>query len=167
MKLIANCELRIANCELRIANCFSGELFLLHRWGLSTSEKEFGSLLPTPKAQDGEHPGISTHRPGQTLHLSAAVMMATPRNTDLPTQFTLSAVEGLNTQRSPLGVPQVSLNPHLVEAMIGVPQGWTDVSLPTSDLIIGSPLPQSPASIGSVVMKYSTLHKTKSLELEI
>jgi hypothetical protein len=44
-------------------------------------EKEFG-LLPTPKAQDGVHPGVSTHRAGQTLHLSAAVIMPTPTKID-------------------------------------------------------------------------------------
>ncbi|MCC5618872.1 hypothetical protein LC605_28070 [Nostoc sp. CHAB 5836] len=47
--------------------------------------------------------------------------------------------------------------------MIGVPQGWTDVSLPTPDLIIGSPLPQSPASVGSIVLKLQRL-RNKSLQ---
>jgi hypothetical protein len=125
----------------RSGSMWNGECFQQHRWEPSTNEKEFGSLLPTPKAQDGIHPGVSAYKSGQTLHLSAAVMLATPRNTDLPTQ--------LNTGRS--------LNPHLVEAMIGVPQGWTDVSLPTQGLQIGYVHPQSPASVGSVVEKLQRL----------
>lgn len=40
-----------------------------------------------------------------------------------------------------------------------VPQGWTDVSLPTPDLIIGSPLPQSPALIGLLVLKLQRLRQ--------
>lgn len=31
-------------------------------------------MLPTPKAQDGIHPGVKNCKPGQTMHLSAAVM---------------------------------------------------------------------------------------------
>ncbi|MHC5732628.1 MAG: hypothetical protein ACYTXY_52995, partial [Nostoc sp.] len=46
-----------------------------------------------------------------------------------------------------------ALNPHLVEAMIGVPLFWTDVSSPTERLTIGLPQPQSPLSIGSVVAR--------------
>lgn len=128
-----------------------GELFQQPRWGLSTCEKECGLLLPTPKAQDGEHPGVSTRKPGQTLHLSAAVMLMTPQHSDCNDniQSNFNKSPHLNTQRS--------LNPYLVEAMIGVPQGWTDVCLPTQDLQIGCVLPQSPASVGSVVEKLQRL----------
>jgi hypothetical protein len=106
-------------------------------------EKEFG-LLPTPKAQDGVHPGVSTHKSGQTLHLSAAVIIAAERDHHKVTTQ-------LNTK------PERSLNVHLVEAMMGFPQGWTDVSLPTQDLQIALLLPQSPASVGSVVEKLQRL----------
>ena len=47
-----------------------------------TCEKECGLLLPTPKAQDGIHPGVSTHKVGQTLHLSAAVMLMSVQHSD-------------------------------------------------------------------------------------
>ncbi|MEH1962119.1 MAG: hypothetical protein V7L05_20020 [Nostoc sp.] len=120
------------------------ELFRQAKWEPSTCENEFGLLLPTPKAQDGEHPGTSTHKPGQTLHLSAAVIIATSRDHHKVTTQ-------LNTE------PERSLNVHLVAAMMGFPQGWTDVSLPTQDLQIGYVHPQSPASVGSVVEKLQRL----------
>jgi hypothetical protein len=155
MKLIANCvqpfghENRVAcrrlYCELFCWGLMcSGECFRQAKWGPSTNENEFGLLLPTPKAQDGIHPGTSTRKSGQTLHLSAALMLATSTGHHKVTTQ-------LNTEK------ERSLNAHLVEAMMGFPQGWTDVSLPTPDLIIGSPLPQSPASVGSVVEKLQRL----------
>ncbi|MHC5828204.1 MAG: hypothetical protein ACYT04_73010, partial [Nostoc sp.] len=117
-----------------------------------------GSLLPTPKAQDGNHPGIASHKPGQTLHLSAAVMLPTPIASD----WKSGSPYQLNKQRPPnlkdvaAGLDTATsraLNPHLVEAMIGVPLFWTDVCLHTQRLIAGSPQPQSPLSIGSVVAR--------------
>jgi hypothetical protein len=45
---------------------------------LPEAQKHFAKMLPTPKAVDGEHPGVQAHAPGQTLHLSAAVMLPTP-----------------------------------------------------------------------------------------
>ena len=35
---------------------------------------EIEHLLPTPKAVDGDHPGIRTIKPGQSLHLSAVLI---------------------------------------------------------------------------------------------
>ena len=103
----------------RWGSMYSGECFQQTMWGLSTNEKEFG-LLPTPKAQDGVHPGVSAYKSGQTLHLSAAVMLATAPQTDCSDniQGNLNKSFHLDTRRSPLGVPQVSLNVHLVVLMI-------------------------------------------------
>lgn len=41
-------------------------------------------LLMTPKAEDGDHPGIVTIKPGQQVHLSAQVgnLLPTPKTTD-------------------------------------------------------------------------------------
>jgi hypothetical protein len=49
---------------------------------LPEAQKHFAKMLPTPKAVDGEHPGIQAHAPGQTLHLSASVMLPTPITSD-------------------------------------------------------------------------------------
>ena len=119
------------------------------------------------QAQDGIHPGVSTHKSGQTLHLSAAVMLVTPQQADCSDniQGNPNKSPHLNTQRSPLGVPQVSLNVHGVEAMMGFPLFWTDVSLPTQELLLGLPLPQSPASVGSVVEKLQRLRQIAALNI--
>lgn len=96
--------------------------------------QESFKLLPTPKAIDGEHPGISSHKTGQTLHLSAAVNLATPQardwkgnsgkgyterggNKNLPTQ--------LNTGRK--------LSPSFVEFMMGFPIDWTNLDVDKVD----------------------------------
>lgn len=61
------------------------------------------AYLPTPKSVDGIHPGVATHKRGQTLHLSAAVQNLLP-----------SAVNR-------------KLSPALVEKMMGFQEGWTDI----------------------------------------
>jgi hypothetical protein len=40
------------------------------------------AVFKTLKAVDGEHPGVQSHAPGQTLHLSAAAMLPTPITSD-------------------------------------------------------------------------------------
>jgi hypothetical protein len=167
----------------------SGECYRLQAWEQPTSEKESG-LLPTPKANDGTHPGIKSWKEGQTLHLSAAVMLPTPTARD----WRDGSANQLNNQRSPnlndtaafLATPtrrnanndwgkatkggrnlcndvecspQRSLNPNFVEAMMGFPQNWTDVYCSNQDLQLGSVLPQSPASLGSLVQRLNRLRQ--------
>jgi len=53
----------------------------------SLSLGRYIQMLPTPKASDGQHPGVKAHKQGQTMHLSAAVMsMATPTASACSTQ---------------------------------------------------------------------------------
>lgn len=66
----------------------------------SLSLGRYVQMLPTPKAQDGEHPGVTAHKQGQTLHLSAAVNQEKGRK----------------------------LNPVFVEKMQGFPEGWTELA---------------------------------------
>lgn len=64
----------------------NGRLYHAQKWVDSTNENESGLLLPTPKAQDGEHPGVKAYKQGQTLHLSAAVQnLPTPTASDWKT----------------------------------------------------------------------------------
>jgi hypothetical protein len=101
----------------------SGALWQRPKWALATGATGSGSLhgplLPTPKATDGEHPGITTHKAGQTLHLSAAVMLQIPATSD---------------QR--VGK---KLNPVFVGRMMGFPAGWTDLTAEVSDPVLMSP----------------------------
>lgn len=59
-------------------------------------------ILPTPKASDGIHPGVKTHKPGQTLHLSARLHQL-------------------------LNHPGGKLNPEFVEELMGFPPGYTEL----------------------------------------
>lgn len=170
----------------------SGECYRLPPWGQFIEESESGLLqrLPTPKAQDGSHPGVTSRKKGQTRHLLTAVMMPTPTANDWKdgsaNQADKDRSPNLNDAVAMLATPvkrnsnndwgkaskggrnlcndtgcstQRSLNPHLVEAMMGFPQGWTDVYLPTQSLQTGSPQPQSPASLGSVLKKLEALRE--------
>lgn len=67
---------------------------------LTTPNTQAITYLPTPKAQDGIHPGVANCKPGQTLHLSAAVM--------------------------PQGQKR-KLSVEFVEAMMGFPPSWTEI----------------------------------------
>jgi len=90
-------------------------------------------MLPTPKASDGQHPGVKAHSPGQTLHLSAAVMPNTSTASDCKTQgmstneSDRSQVEVQNLPTPTLSLAKRKLNPVFVEAMMGFPTGWTEL----------------------------------------
>jgi hypothetical protein len=95
-----------------------------HGWALRSAiagieQGVYPKLLPTPKAIDGEHPGITTHKAGQTLHLSAAVMLQIPVTSD----------QGVGKK----------LNPVFVGRMMGFPSGWTDLTAEVSDPVLMSP----------------------------
>jgi hypothetical protein len=81
-------------------------------------------MLPTPKASDGQHPGVKAHKQGQTMHLSAAVMsMATPTASACSTQ---TKGRSLSSEVNNLPMPaqskaQGKLSPGFVEAMMGFP----------------------------------------------
>jgi hypothetical protein len=74
--------------------------------GLTTA---VAKMLPTPKAVDGEHPGVQAHVPGQTLHLSAAVMLPTPLTSNgrdgSPAQVEKPRSEALQDQVAFLKLP--------------------------------------------------------------
>lgn len=90
----------------------NGALSLAPKWEECISESG-SSLLPTPKAQDGKHPGTQNCKQGQTLHLSAAVQKKwDSENLDDP----MAAITGK---------PKLSAN--FVEAMMGFPPNWTVV----------------------------------------
>ncbi|MHC0061323.1 hypothetical protein ACWATR_00120 [Nostoc sp. UIC 10890] len=112
---------------------------MLTKWGLSTSGKEFG-LLPTPKAQDGIHPGISTRKPGQTLHLSAAVI-PTPTKIDANNNYRKPTKGGRNLCYEVDSTPNRSLNPLFVSAIMGFPNGWVNISYDSQTLTDGCVLP--------------------------
>ncbi|MCC5622164.1 hypothetical protein [Nostoc sp. CHAB 5715] len=50
-----------------------------------------------------------------------------------------------------------SLNPLFVSAMMGFPNSWVDISCDSQTLTDGCVLPQSPVSVGSLVMKLQRL----------
>lgn len=85
-------------------------------------------LLPTPKAIDGDHPGIITIKPGQSMHLSAAVhnLWGDYAAAIDHWEHTLGRPAPAPTMTSTKGNPQLS--PRFVEWMMGLPAGWvTDV----------------------------------------
>ena len=90
-------------------------------------------MLPTPKASDGQHPGVKAHKHGQTLHLSAAVMpLATPTASNCQTSITSKGEHCLNYEvQNPLtptqSKPQRKLSPVFVEAVMGFPSSWTEL----------------------------------------
>ena len=96
-------------------------------------------MLPTPKASDGQHPGVKSHASGQTLHLSAAVMPNTPTASDYhPPSMSTKRDERSHEKGQNLPIPTLSLakrqlNPVFVEAMMGFPGGWTELE-PLSQL---------------------------------
>lgn len=137
----------------------SGEFIPLPPWEPSTYVKESG-LLPTPKMADGIHPGTSTCKPGQTLHLASVVMkkrLPTPAAIDAKDNWRKST-KGGQALGYTLGVsPQFSLNPRFVETMMGFPVGWTDACCEKTSLKTGLVSPQSPVSLGSVVKRLEAL----------
>jgi DNA (cytosine-5)-methyltransferase 1 len=85
-------------------------------------------LLPTPKAIDGEHPGIITTKPGQSSHLSAEVHNNWGDYADAIARWehVLGRPAPAPTMTSTKGNPQLS--PAFVEWLMGLPAGWvTDV----------------------------------------
>jgi len=100
----------------------------------SLSLGRYVQMLPTPKASDGQHPGVKAHKHGQTLHLSAAVMpLATPTSSDWKTSITSTKGErSLNYEvQNPLtpaqSKAQRKLSPVFVEAVMGFPYSWTEL----------------------------------------
>jgi site-specific DNA-cytosine methylase len=94
-------------------------------------------MLPTPKAQDGIHPGVQTCKPGQTLHLSAAVMLPTATSRDWKhgssAQVNKFRSEGLNDRAAHLNGNGTKLNPKFVERLMGFPVDWTDLRTQKTD----------------------------------
>ena len=116
-------------------------------------------MLPTPTASNSNGSnsrpnrtsGITSlpQKPGQTLHLSAAVQ-------NLPASTARDwkgegRTHSLPTQTQAFGTRM--LNPFFVAAMMGFPPTWIDTSCDTQNLNSGSPQPQSPPSLGSLVQK--------------
>ncbi len=94
-------------------------------------------MLPTPKAIDGVHPGVQNCKPGQTLHLSAAVMLPLATSRDWkhgsPAQVNKPRSEGLNDRATYLNGHSAKLNPEFVEQMMGFPVGWTSLRVQKTD----------------------------------
>lgn len=99
----------------------------------SLSLGRYVQMLPTPKAADGQHPGVKSHKQGQTLQLSAAVMSSNPRALDCKTPMRLinkgdhSHDEIENFPMPTQSKARRRLNPVFVEAMMGFPSGWTEL----------------------------------------
>jgi hypothetical protein len=118
-----------------------------HGWALRSAiagieQGVYPKLLPTPKAIDGEHPGITTHKAGQTLHLSAAVMMLpTPITSDWKTGFAAQVDKPRSEQlRDRVAcLTGKKLNPVFVGRMMGFPAGWTDLTAEVSGPVLMSP----------------------------
>ncbi|MCC5619710.1 hypothetical protein LC605_32745 [Nostoc sp. CHAB 5836] len=104
--------------------------------------------MPTPSEVKGSH----------GMNLENWVMLPTPIASDWksgsPYQLHKQRPPNLKDVAAGLDIATSrAFNPHLVEAMMGFPLFWTDVCLHTQRLIAGSPQPQSPLSIGSVVAR--------------
>lgn len=128
-------------------------------------------MLPTPKASnssDGNYrqnrtSGITAlpKKPGQTLHLSAAVQ-------NLPTPTARDSRKGKDAPNRRGGMSLVQsaevgstkmLNPFFVAMMMGFPPNWIDTSCDTTSLSNGSEHPQSPPSLGSLVQRLEAFRK--------
>jgi hypothetical protein len=133
----------------------------------------FAALLPTPTARDWKEGSAAQVEKPRSEALRDRIqyygqLLATPQARDWKGKSGQGFIDRGGNQNLPsqFHAPKKSLNPRFVAAMMGYHPRWTDTSSLTLDYQIGYSVPQSPSSLGSLVMRLEAFREKIKLSTD-